>query len=125
MIKVNATEDALTPDFNDNYHKVYKGKFFGVLRWHQLDDLWAIIKDSDESWYLYAVGEIPPKESVSKEKLNEFIDEIDKLLRREHDEDYCGIVYANSLSNPSLIKIFDPSNLGTSCSIASEGPLPS
>jgi hypothetical protein len=36
-------------------------------------------------------------------------------LRAEHHESYCGIVYADDLENPSLIKIYDPNNLGSSC----------
>ena len=44
-----------------------------------------------------------------------FIDEIDALLRREHEHDYCGIVYADDLETPRLIKIFDPNHLGSSC----------
>jgi hypothetical protein len=44
-----------------------------------------------------------------------FITELDALLRREHDEDYCGIVYADDFDLPTLIKIYDPNNLGSSC----------
>jgi hypothetical protein len=36
-------------------------------------------------------------------------------LRAEHHESYCGIVYADDLENPRLIKIYDPNNLGSSC----------
>ena len=105
----------------------FTGKFFGVLRWPQLDDLWVKVKEQtlDDGWYLYAVGEEPPTETTKGDKVEAFINELDALLRREHNEDYCGIVYANDLENPSFIKIFDPNNIGTSCSIASTGPLPS
>jgi hypothetical protein len=44
-----------------------------------------------------------------------FIERIDALLRAEHHESYCGIVYADDLENPRLIKIYDPNNLGSSC----------
>ena len=107
------------------FNKVYTGKFFGVLRWPQLDTLWEIVKKDNTDWFIYAVGSEPPQEAAIDEKVDQFIDEIDKLLRQEHDEDYCGIVYTDSLDKPSLIKVFDPNNLGTSCSIAKKGPLPS
>ena len=58
-------------------------------------------------------------------KANYFIGELNKLLRREHKEDYCGVVYTDSIESPRFVKIFDPNNLGTSCSIATEAPLPS
>jgi hypothetical protein len=46
------------------------------------------------------------------------------LLRREHDEKYCGIVYADDLQSPSFIKIYDPNNLGVSCGYSDNPPLP-
>ena len=116
----NKTQNASQNDFKS----VYSGKFFGVLRWAQLDDLWQAVRDNSEGWYLYAVGDNAPVEPSGKQETENFIKEIDGLLRREHDEDYCGIVYANDLNKPTLIKIFDPNNLGTSCSIAKSGPPP-
>ena len=53
-----------------------------------------------------------------------FVDEIDQLLRREHDEDYCGIVYADDLGEPAMIKIYDPHNLGVVCGSSDHPPLP-
>ena len=119
-IQENPARNETDSEFDD----VFSGKFSGVLRWPQLDDLWNVVKNSKEAWYIYAVGGEPPRNPSSNEDTVKFIDEIDGLLRREHDEDYCGIVYANNLNKPTLIKIFDPSTLGTSCSIASQGPLP-
>ena len=53
-----------------------------------------------------------------------FVDEIDRLLRAEHDEDFCGIVYADDLGAPALIKIYDPNNLGVVCGYSDNPPLP-
>jgi hypothetical protein len=58
------------------------------------------------------------------EDLNRFITEIDNLLRSEHDEKYCGIVYADDLQAPSFVKIYDPHNLGVSCGYSDNPPLP-
>lgn len=101
------------------------GRYSGVLRWHQLDAFWGVLRASaDRGWYLYAVGEPVPQATASAEDVLHFIDEIDALLRREHDEDYCGIVYADDLSAPTLIKIFDPNNLGSSCGSSANPPPP-
>lgn len=103
----------------------FKGTFYGALRWPQLDGLWeALRNDAAGGWFIYAVGTEPPTETVGPEKLREFITEIDTLLRREHDEDYCGIVYADSFEQPSFVKIFDPNNLGVSCGYSDNPPLP-
>jgi hypothetical protein len=56
--------------------------------------------------------------------LRAFLLEIDQLLRKVHDEEYCGVVYADSLESPAFVKIFDPNNLGVSCGFSDNPPLP-
>jgi hypothetical protein len=109
----------------EEFQQAFRGSFTSALRWHHLDDLWQVVRaDAGGGWYLYAVGETPPEFSSDADQVEKFIDEIDKLLRREHDEDYCGIVYADDLNQPSLIKIYDPNNLGVSCGYSDNPPLP-
>jgi hypothetical protein len=107
------------------YLQAFKGSFTSTLRWHQLDALWQVLKqDADGGWYIYAIGETPPNFCADAEMVVKFIDSIDRLLRSEHDEDYCGIVYADNLSQPSFVKIYDPNNLGVSCGYSENPPLP-
>ncbi len=111
---------------NSDFLTAFNGKFYGVLRWSQLEELWQVVKsDSNQGWYIYAVGEALPTHKTIGGSVNTYVDELNKLLRREHDEEYCGVVYTDSFKEPRLIKVFDPNNLGTSCSIATQGPLPS
>ena len=98
-----------------SFQQHYKGSFTNMLRWHQLDKLWENVKVQANGWYIYFVGETLPSAPVEATALVQFIQEIDKLLRSEHDYDYCGIVYADDKENPSMIKIFDPNNLGAVC----------
>ena len=94
----------------------YRGYFRNLLKWEELDVLWQQLRDNgDKGWYLYAVGEIPPDAPSDHEQLNRFIEEVDHLLRTDHQEDYCGIVYVDDVENPGFIKIFDPHNLGSVC----------
>ena len=112
-----------SPD--DPFVAAFRGSFTSALRWHHLDALWQTLKDQPgDEWHIYAVGHPPPEEVSSREQLLRFIDEIDALLRREHEEDYCGIVYADDLTAPALIKIYDPHNLGVSCGFSDNPPLP-
>lgn len=107
------------------FHTAFRGSFSGVLRWPQLDVLWERLRsDANADWYLYAVGEMPPEQPVSELEIARFIDEIDVLLRKEHDEEYCGIVYVDDPEAPSFVKIFDPNNLGSSCGYSDNPPLP-
>ncbi|MCU7932078.1 MAG: hypothetical protein KZQ90_14850 [Candidatus Thiodiazotropha sp. (ex Codakia rugifera)] len=107
------------------YLQAFKGSFTSTLRWHHLDALWNLLKeDAGGNWYIYAIGEPPPTAVADAEMVIKFVDSIDKLLRDEHDEPYCGIVYADDLSRPSFIKIYDPNNLGVSCGYSDNPPLP-
>jgi hypothetical protein len=112
------------PEEIDPFQKAFRGSFTSTLRWHQLDGLWERVRFAPAGWHIYAVGEVPPTQPAEKDELLHFVDEIDALLRREHDEDYCGIVYADSLQQPQLIKIYDPNNLGVSCGYSDNPPLP-
>lgn len=107
------------------YLNAYKGSFTSTMRWHDLDAFWQTLRaQADDGWFIYAVGQALPQSVVSRQQLLTFIDEIDLLLRAEHDEDYCGIVYVDNLQTPEYIKIFDPNNLGVSCGFSEKPPLP-
>lgn len=112
-------------DLTQDFISAYRGSFTSMMRWHQLDDFWTLLKSQiDNNWYIYAVGETPPETTASKEQVISFLTEIDILLRKEHDEDYCGIVYADNKTQPTFIKIYDPNNLGVSCGFSDNPPLP-
>jgi hypothetical protein len=112
------------PKPDSDYLAAFRGSFTSTLRWPQLDALCERLRAAPEGWFVYAIGEVPPQEPVSAAQLQRFIDEVDGLLRREHDEDYCGIVYADIPSAPTMIKIYDPNNLGVSCGYSDNPPLP-
>lgn len=109
---------------SDNFLEAYQGSFANMLRWEQLDNLWSKVRESSLDWYIYAIGDVPPEQTASQKQLDTFLTEITKLLREEHQEDYCGIVYCNDKENPSFIKIYDPNNLGVVCGFSSNPPLP-
>ncbi len=91
-----------------------KGTFHGILQWQQLDALWARVKTGQ--WFFYQVGEDLPIKSLSGGELAVRVDALDTLLHLDHDYNYCGIVYVDDVEAPTLIKVYDPNNLGTSCS---------
>jgi len=101
---------------SDPFLSAYKGYLSNILKWEELDAFWHTLRgQADAGWYIYAVGETPPQHPVAAEKVTTFVEEIDKLLHSEHHEDYCGIVYVNDRQNPTLVKIYDPNHLGSSC----------
>jgi hypothetical protein len=107
------------------YLSAFKGNFTSTMRWHDLDAFWDVLKmQADDQWYIYPVGEVPPESTVNKTYFLNFIEKVDVLLRKEHDVDYCGIVYVDNKEKPAFIKIFDPNNLGVSCGFSENPPLP-
>ncbi len=91
------------------------GRFQGMLHWSQLDALWDKVRADPEGWYVSLAGVEPAQQPMSATALYAFVSEMDALLRREHDYNYCGIVYADDPEQPAFIKIHDPNNLGSSC----------
>lgn len=115
----------MSPVATDSFLDLYNGECFGILRWEQLDALWERVRASaDCGWYVYPVGDAVPDEPVDPDALERFVQELDGLLRREHDSDYCGIVYTDDRENPALVKIYDPHNLGMVCGSSEHAPLP-
>ena len=109
---------------HSDYLQAFRGSFTSALRWHHLDELWQRLRERPEGWYVYAIGEDLPSAPLAAPAFADFITEIDKLLRTEHDEDYCGIVYADDLKQPEMVKIYDPNNLGVVCGFSDNPPLP-
>jgi hypothetical protein len=108
-----------------DFATAYRGEFKGILQWSQLDQFWRVLRSrADAGWYIYAVGTEVPDAPRSAAEVRDFVDEIDALLRKEHDEDYCGIVYTDSKESPTFVKIFDPNNLGVSCGYSNNPPPP-
>ncbi len=105
------------------FDRTFRGTLFSLLSWEQLTEFWPRI-NPEAGWYVYAIGEPVPISPSSAEQVKIFLREIDSLLHHDHEESYCGIVYADNLDNPSLIKIFDPHNLGVSCGFSKNPPLP-
>jgi len=106
------------------YLRQFRGGFKSTMRWHQLDELWQTLARSAEGWYVYAVGHEVPQQPLTAQEFQHFLQQIDQLLRKEHEHDYCGIVYADDLQAPSMVKIYDPNNLGVSCGFSENPPLP-
>ena len=115
----------MSEQLTDPFRQAFKGRFESILRWEQQEAFWEVLhQDAAGDWYIYAVGEPPPLQPASTELLRTFLSEIEHLLRKEHDEDYCGVVYTDSMETPQFVKIFDPNNLGVSCGFSDNPPLP-
>lgn len=112
-------------DNSDSFHQAFRGNFTSLLSWQQLEEFWDVVRrKAGAGWYIYAIGTPVPAQTSSPEDVIKFITEVNSLLRDEHYEDYCGIVYTDSREDPAMIKIFDPNNLGVSCGFSNNPPPP-
>jgi hypothetical protein len=100
----------------DAFALKYSGTLHGLLHWGDWDRLRGrLLAARDLRWFAYAVGTEVPRLPLSSDALRTLLGELDVLLHRDHDEDYLGIVYVDDPVAPSLIKIDDPNNLGSTC----------
>jgi len=107
------------------FYEKFKGSFSSCMRWDDLTIFWHTLRQHAYlKWYIYTIGEPIPSIAVEVKELELFITEIDSLLRKEHQEDYCGVVYVDDKNRPTFIKIYDPNNLGVSCGFSDNPPLP-
>ena len=111
------------PEHNPEFDVLFDGMLYSLLSWKQLATFWERL-DPAAGWYLYAIGEDRPAAPADAPHVSAFVREIDTLLHNDHREDYCGIVYADDLEQPKLIKIYDPNHLGTSCGSSKNRVLP-
>jgi len=111
------------PADHEEFTQRLNGLLFSVMTWQQLTEFWSRIGRND-GWYLYAVGETLPTAPASSGQVDLFIEKIDALLRHDHHESYCGIVYADNLEQADFVKIYDPNHLGSSCGSSKNPPLP-
>ena len=110
---------------SDPFYAAFRGAFTNLLRWDDLDRLWGVLRaQAGDGWFVYAIGEPAPETPLPADAIRAFISEIDALLRREHQEDYCGIVYVDDKTDPTFVKIYDPGNLGVVCGYSDNPPVP-
>ncbi|MCU7836003.1 MAG: hypothetical protein KZQ83_12240 [gamma proteobacterium symbiont of Taylorina sp.] len=119
---LSPTEEQLKNNFMDKF----QGRLVGILKWEQLDELWLQLQsDKMDDWFIYHIGEAVPVTICPAEQFQKFIVEINQLLRHDHQERYCGIIYVDNKDQPAFIKIYDPNNLGHVCgSSGAPPPLP-
>jgi hypothetical protein len=96
------------------FERLFNGTLYSLMSWDQLADFWRRL-DETAGWYVYAPGERLPTHPSAANEVRQFIEKVDDLLHRDHKEPYCGIVFADNIQWPTLIKIYDPNHLGSSC----------
>ena len=119
MRKTSATTLPDTPFWN-----AYQGRFFGVLNWPDVDAFWAQMSVTSGDWFIFNPEKPAPDTAASDVELTEVLTKAQTLINSRRDMSHCGAIYVDSLENPSFIKVFDPSAMGSSCNISGIPILP-
>ena len=97
------------------YWQRYRGPFSGVLKWQDMEGLWATLKAAPEDWYVLDPMADAPIAPLSAATFMSFLDEAEALINQRRDRPSCGSIYVDVFEAPTYIKIFDPLKMGTSC----------
>ena len=105
------------------YKALVNGRFTGILRWPQFEQLWCALHDEAAGWYVYEPEKAePPSETLSPADLKKFLATTEVYLRELCTDTRCGAVYTDSLEQPQFIKIYNPRLMG-GCGMG-KAPLP-
>jgi TusA-related sulfurtransferase len=107
------------------------GTLSGVIDWHVLDQIWHFIQHSAHSkWHVFEndtplPGESRPNVVDTRGELASSLNALKDYLRQSHPQRYCGLVFTDSFTEPTLIRIFDPKLVTSMCNIYGNTPAPS
>ncbi len=108
-----------------DYLTEFRGRFIGIMQWDDCDALLEkLIANPANDWYFYDTLLPLPQRTINTDDLVKKLIKIHDILKVEHQERYCGIVYVDDLENPTFIKIFNPNNLGKACGSSENPPIP-
>jgi hypothetical protein len=111
---------------SSEFQRLYTGRLWSVLAWDQLTPSGSASTSPPAGTCMRpaSCGHVPSRfRCAGRCRDSRRIHRAHRrLLRAEHHESYCGIVYADDLENPRLIKIYDPNNLGSSCGSSKNPP---
>ena len=111
--------------------EIMPGALAGVIGWHVLDQIWHVIQHSEGSkWHVFEndtplPGETRPNVVDTRGELASSLNALKDYLRQSHPQRYCGLVFTNSFTEPTLIRIFDPKLVTSMCNIYGNTPAPS
>jgi TusA-related sulfurtransferase len=107
------------------------GTLAGVIDWHVLDQIWHVIQHAKDSrWHVFEndkplPGSNQPNVVEPSGDLASSLNVLKDYLRQSHPQRYCGLVFTDSFTEPTLIRIFDPKLVTSMCNIYGNTPAPS
>lgn len=107
-----------------SYLENFQGRFLGIIQMPDCENLFQILLNNPNNWYVYDTLKNPPKNTENSDIFLTKLKNIKQIIKNKHEEKYCGIVYVDSFKTPTFVKIFHPNNLGKSCGSSENPPIP-
>jgi TusA-related sulfurtransferase len=119
-----------TSSSSDRPIEVIRGTLAGIIDWQVLDQIFSIIQNSnDAKWRLYSnetpmPGVTDAKVVDTRGGVASSLTALNAYLRQAHPRNYCGLVFTDSLNEPTLLRVFDPKFVTSMCNIYGNTPEP-
>lgn len=100
----------------------YGRSFSGILKWSDLDGLWAYLSKYPTNWYVFDPDKDAPEKVLSGAEFSSFLGQAKTLVNARRERSHSGAVYVNCRiapdMTPDMIKVFDPVNMGSACAVS-------
>jgi len=113
-----------TPLPESDFWQLFLSRSSGILRWEDMDAFWQDMQVATGDWYVFDPSEDAPIAPLSGAALQAELKAAHKLVYARRELPMSGAVYVDNREAPSFIKVFDPSNMGSSCSCSTEPVMP-
>lgn len=106
------------------YWRHYQGRFSSLLNWRDVDAFWVKIAAMKSDWYVFETGAQIPTEPATNMALSEVLAAAQIMVNTRREMAYSGTIYVDDIEMPTMIKVFDPTNMGSACSCSGERIMP-
>ena len=106
------------------FWKLFLSRSSGILHWEDMDAFWPQMQATTGEWYVFDPSQDAPVAPVSGAGWQAALDAARALVYTRRELPMSGAVYVDNRKTPAFIKVFDPSNMGTSCSCSTEPVMP-
>lgn len=113
-----------TDSIDNVFTEQANGNLSGLLSWPEFDEVCERIKhDTRTGWFVYDLDERPPLHTTTGDELKRFISSLNTRIHTQYARQHCGIAFTDSISEPCILKIFNPKLLKSICNVYGTSPV--